>query len=83
MITLTKAFKLADDYDDEIVINPDHIKTMVRVAIGESDDDVVLATQIDIGTIGQRDDGSIISVPLMVMEPMDYIITASKAWVRK
>jgi len=81
MITLTKAMNAELDYDDEIHINPDHIKTMRRVAMTKDDDSIVV-TEIECGLIIMGEDGSVGSEVVLVLEEPEVIISACRQWAR-
>lgn len=81
MITLTKAINAELDYDDEIHINPDHIKTMRRIAMAKDEDSIVV-TEIECGLIIMGEDGSVGSEVVLVLEEPAEIAMRVREWAR-
>lgn len=81
MITLTKAINDSLDYDDEIHINPDHIKAMKRVNLSQDDDSIVV-TEIECGLIIMGEDGSVGSEVVLVLEEPAEIAMRVREWAR-
>ncbi len=84
MITLTKAVRGAMDYDDEIHINPDHIKTLrvMNIPAPNVDDETIVVTEIECGLIIQAEDGSVGSEAVYVLEDVLTIRDAMARWAR-
>lgn len=84
MITLTKAIRGAMDYDDEIHINPDHIKTLrvINLPASNVEDETIVVTEIECGLIISGEDGSVDSEPIYVLEQPFVIYARIQEWVR-
>ena len=82
MITLTNLRRGELDYDDEVTVNPEHIKTLRRVNVKDANDELVPVTEIEVGLIIHGEDGTISSEPLYVVEDVREIVMQCREWAR-